>query len=69
MESGITTPPKMRRVAENEYETGVNITCIRWTCENEVGKSAMCMSVVTENNCRLKKVEMCRMTHRIAPRQ
>lgn len=22
MESGITTPPKMRRVAENEYEIG-----------------------------------------------
>ncbi len=30
MESGITTPPKMRRVAENEYEIGEGHKQVKW---------------------------------------
>lgn len=38
MESGVTTPPKMRRVAENDYEIG------EWSCWSPVHKTT-CSSV------------------------
>lgn len=40
MESGITTPPKMRRVAENDYEIGVNF--VR-TSEEKIVTAAVCV--------------------------
>lgn len=52
MESGITTPPKMRRVAENDYEIGVIFVCGQYS-EEKMMKWAVCMRVVIENKCGL----------------